>query len=132
MWETFSNTFFTCQFLNQNYVLVLTFTRLVKTSTYAVTAVDTWFSNNSYRDILITDYSPVKRQKGGSKRMFQENKARQIFRKTNISYPLIRTRFLETPVLRFALLAHYRRNIYFFELLIFSVYRIMRSATVTV
>ena len=28
----------------------------------------------------------------GSKRVFQENKARQIFRKTNISYPLIRTR----------------------------------------
>ena len=27
-----------------------------------------------------------------SKRMFQENKACQIFRKTNISYPLIRTR----------------------------------------
>ena len=27
-----------------------------------------------------------------SKRMFQENKARQIFRKTNIFYPLIRTR----------------------------------------
>ena len=27
-----------------------------------------------------------------SKRMFQENKARQIFRKMNISYPLIRTR----------------------------------------
>ena len=27
-----------------------------------------------------------------SKRMFQENKAWQIFRKTNISYPLIRTR----------------------------------------
>ena len=26
-----------------------------------------------------------------SKRVFQENKARQIFRKTNISYPLIRT-----------------------------------------
>ena len=25
-----------------------------------------------------------------SKRVFQENKARQIFRKTNISYPLIR------------------------------------------
>ena len=56
-----------------------------------------------------------------SKRMFQENKARQIFRKTNISYPLIRTHtcayqgvrnvlffgklgvlcFLETPVMRF-------------------------------
>ena len=27
-----------------------------------------------------------------SKRVFQENKARQIFQKTNISYPLIRTR----------------------------------------
>ena len=27
-----------------------------------------------------------------SKRIFQENKAHQIFRKTNISYPLIRTR----------------------------------------
>ena len=27
-----------------------------------------------------------------SKRVFQENKARQIFRKTNISNPLIRTR----------------------------------------
>ena len=26
-----------------------------------------------------------------SKRVFQENKAREIFRKTNISYPLIRT-----------------------------------------
>ena len=37
-----------------------------------------------------------------SKRVFQENKARQIFRKTNISYSLIRTLcFLETPVLRF-------------------------------
>ena len=27
-----------------------------------------------------------------AKRVFQENKARQVFRKTNISYPLIRTR----------------------------------------
>ena len=37
-----------------------------------------------------------------SKRVFQENKARQIFRKTNISYSLIRTLcLLETPVLRF-------------------------------
>ena len=26
-----------------------------------------------------------------SKRVFQENKARQIFKKTNISYPLVRT-----------------------------------------
>ena len=56
--------------------------------------------------------------------MFQENKAIQIFQKTNISYPLIRTRvckkclffgkfsvlcFLETPFLRFALLPYYRR-----------------------
>ena len=62
-----------------------------------------------------------------SKRVFHENKARQIFRKTNISYPLIRTRtcayqgvrnvrfsenlacfvFFETPVLRFALSLYY-------------------------
>ena len=53
-----------------------------------------------------------------SKRVFQENNARQIFRKTNISYPLISTLqkcsffgkfgvlyFLEPPVLRFALFA---------------------------
>ena len=60
--------------------------------------------------------------------VFQENKARQISRKTNNSYPLIRTRtcayqgvrnvcffgkfgvlcFLETPVLRFAPLLSYR------------------------
>ena len=60
-----------------------------------------------------------------SKRVFQENKTRQIFRKTNISYPLIRCvsegkkcslfgkfgvlSFLETPVLRFALLPYYCR-----------------------
>ena len=71
-----------------------------------------------------------KRAKGWiSKRVFQENKARQIFRKTNISFPLIRTPtcayqgarnvrffgkfgvlwFLETPVLRFALLPYYQR-----------------------
>ena len=31
-----------------------------------------------------------------SKRVFQENKARQISRKTNISYPLIRTRTYQT------------------------------------
>ena len=42
-----------------------------------------------------TLHSLFHRQKGKgriSKRLFQENKARQIFRKTNISYPLIRTR----------------------------------------
>ena len=57
-----------------------------------------------------------------SKRVFQENNARQIFRKTNISYPLISTLqkcsffgkfgvlyFLEPPVLRFALLPFYRQ-----------------------
>ena len=41
-----------------------------------------------------------------SKRVFQENKACQIFRKTNISSP-------ETPVLRFALLPYYRRTNHF-------------------
>ena len=55
-----------------------------------------------------------------SKRVFQESKARQIFRKTNNSYPKIRNVrffgkfgvfcFLETSVLRFALLPYYRRN----------------------
>ena len=65
-----------------------------------------------------------------SKRVFQENNARQVFRKTNMSNPLIRTRtcayqgirnvrffgkfdvlfFIETPVLRFALLSYYRRS----------------------
>ena len=63
-----------------------------------------------------------------SKRVFQENKARQIFRETNISYTLISTVwvsgckkcsffgkfdvlcFLETPILRFALFTYYRRN----------------------
>ena len=73
-----------------------------------------------------------------SERVFQENKARQIFRKANISYLLMRTRpyayqevrkdvcvsggkkysffgkfdvlcFLLTPVLRFFFLSYYRR-----------------------
>ena len=63
-----------------------------------------------------------------SKWMFQENKAHQVFRNTNISYPLIRTHtsayqgvinvrfsenlaccFLETLVLRIGLLPYYRR-----------------------
>ena len=56
-----------------------------------------------------------------SKRVFQENKACQIFRNTNISYPLIsedkkcsffgkfgQLCFLETPVLRFSLLPYCR------------------------
>ena len=37
-----------------------------------------------------------------SKRVFQENKTRQIFRKMSISYPLIRTRgVLATPMIIF-------------------------------
>ena len=44
----------------------------------------------------------------GLKRVFQENKWRQISRKTNISYPLIHARtHLETTVLRFTLLPFY-------------------------
>ena len=42
-----------------------------------------------------------------SKRLLQENEARYIFRKTIISYPLIRTRFV-TPVSRFAISPYYR------------------------
>ena len=54
-----------------------------------------------------------------SKGVFQESKARQIFRETNISCPLIHTCsffrkfgvlcFFETPVLRFAFLPYYQR-----------------------
>ena len=75
----------------------------------------------------------IKAKRRITKRVCQENKARQSFRKTNISYPLIRTLrshvvcvlggkkcsffgnfgvscFLEKSVLRFALLPHYRRR----------------------
>ena len=45
-----------------------------------------------------TSYNVGNNVKGRiSKRVFQENKARQIFRKTNISYPLIRTRTYKRP-----------------------------------
>ena len=45
-----------------------------------------------YYFLLRTTTSAI-RQKGRiSKRMLQEMKAHQIFRKTNISYPLMRTR----------------------------------------
>ena len=76
--------------------------------------------------------SSVIRQMWNSKRVLQESKACQIFRKTNISYRLIRTRtcayhgvinfrffvnfgfffffFFVTLVLRFALLPYYRRS----------------------
>ena len=42
--------------------------------------------------ILLQDIVGNKAKWRISKRLFQENKARQIFRRTNISYPLIRTR----------------------------------------
>ena len=41
--------------------------------------------------IGFTDFVGNKPKGRISKRVFQENKVRQIFRKTNISYPLIRT-----------------------------------------
>ena len=59
----------------------------------------------------ILTHTVVNKAKGRiSKRLFQENKARQIFRKTNISYSLRKfgvLYFFETPVLRFALLPYY-------------------------
>ena len=43
--------------------------------------------------VYIDAYIVANKAKGRiSKRVFQENKAHQILRKTNISYPLIRTR----------------------------------------
>ena len=90
-----------------------------------------WFVNE-YLFTFVSNAQIVGNKAKGriSKRVFQENKARQIFRKMNISYPLIRTRtcayqgvrnvrffgkfnvlcFLEIPDLRFALLPYYRRN----------------------
>ena len=72
-------------------------------------------------------YFVVNKAKGRiSKRMFQESKARQNFQKANISYKYVCVSrgkkclsfgnfgvlcFLETPVLRFALLPYYRRFI---------------------
>ena len=101
--------------------------------------INTWFFSafRVYRKRPVVYNGPVllvlivgNKAKGRiSKRAFQENKSHQIFRKTNISYPVTRTRtcadqgvrnvcfsenlvccFLETPVLRFALLPYYRRN----------------------
>ena len=79
---------------------------------------------------MATTYFVGNKAKGRiSKPLFQENKAHQVFQKTNISYPLIRTHvyvsggkkcsffgkfgvlffLLETPVLKFALLRYYQR-----------------------
>ena len=44
-----------------------------------------------FRNIHSDDLVGNKAKGHTSKRVFQENKARQIFRKTNISYPLIRS-----------------------------------------
>ena len=82
-----------------------------------------------FRNILLLATFVGNKAKGQiSRRVFQENKARQIFQKVNICYPLIRTGtyvcvsggkkylffewfnvicILETPVLRFALLLYY-------------------------
>ena len=48
--------------------------------------------NSSKSTMEILEHVGNKAKGRISKRVFQENKARQIFRKTNISYPLIRTR----------------------------------------
>ena len=47
--------------------------------------------------IIITDIIGNKAKGRISKQVFQENKARQIFRKTNISYSLTRTRTCPYP-----------------------------------
>ena len=44
---------------------------------------------------ILTDIVGNKTKRRISKRVLQENKARQIFQKMNISYPLIRTRLYD-------------------------------------
>ena len=65
---------------------------------------------------VVLDNSSVIKQKGKSENGCFKKTKHAKFSEKNISYPLIRTRtsfdmlcFLETPVLRFALLLHYRR-----------------------
>ena len=85
-----------------------------------------WFAINfqfgtfvAIRNPLVLQFVGNKAKRQISKRVFQESKANKKFRKTNISYPLIRTSteclffgnfgvlcFLETPVLRFTLLPY--------------------------
>ena len=80
-----------------------------------------------YRIHLLKYFVGNKAEKRISKRVFRENKARQIFRKTNITlwYADVRVRmrrwemfvfgkfglfcFLQTGLLRFAYLTYYRR-----------------------
>ena len=106
------------------YLLLDETNNLVQLTTYQV-----------FHILMVLTYFVSNKPKGRiSKPVFQENKAHQIFRKKNISYSLIRRRmytqtyvcvsgskkclffgkfgefcFLETPVLRFALLPYYRR-----------------------
>ena len=107
------------------YLLLDETNNLVQLATYQV-----------FHILMVLTYFVSNKPKGRiSKPVFQENKAHQIFRKKkNISYSLIRRRtytqtyvcvsgskkclffgkfgefcFLETPVLRFALLPYYRR-----------------------
>ena len=78
-----------------------------------------------------------------SKGVLQENKVRQTFRKTNISYPLETHKhmceifvfrkicvfcFLVTPVLRFALLHNYRRT-QVFKVIQISMHKICENLT---
>ena len=54
------------------------------------------------------------------KRVFQENKALQIFRKGNISYPLIRTRMIRTYVYQGVRNVRFSENLAYFVFLKYS------------
>ena len=61
-----------------------------KIGDHIITGMKSFYkSNNCYMSLQLVGNKAKERI---SKRVFQENKARQIFRKTNISYPLIRAR----------------------------------------
>ena len=90
-----------------------------------------WAKTPSFQETGVFIFLIVSNKAKGriSKLVLQENKARQIFQKRNISYPLMGTRtcahqevrnvcflgkfsllcFLVTPVLTFATLPHYRQ-----------------------
>ena len=68
--------------------------------------------------IILKSYIVGNKAKGRiSKRVFRENKARQIFRKTNISYPLIRTRTCAYQGVRNVCFEKFD-GLYFFETLV--------------
>ena len=67
------------------------------------------------RSIAMLQFVVSKAKGRISKRVLQENKTRQIFRKTNISYVRFSENFevlcfLVKPALRFALLPYWQRN----------------------